>query len=303
MTDLTRRRIGLPTGVDLDVTLGGPEQASPILFLHGFPESARTWRHQLAELAQDYRVAAPDQRGFARSSKPVRVEDYRTNCLIADALALADALGFERFTLVGHDWGGAVAWALALKYPERISRLVIINAPHPYLFQRSLFDDAAQRAASQYIRAYRSPDIAAEVIRAGLENFLDASLAPHISPGVLTAEDRAAYLDEWSQPGAIEAMFNWYKASPIFVPETDENAPRPAWIDEPFPKAQMPVLVIWGTRDTALLPVLLEGLEVHVPDLRLVKIDAGHFVPWERPAPVTLAIRAFLQDGEGARTG
>lgn len=296
MTDLTRRRIILTTGVDLDVTSGGPEQASPILFLHGFPESARTWRHQLAELAQDYRVAAPDQRGFARSSKPARVEDYRTNRLVADVVALADALGFERLTLVGHDWGGAVAWATALKHPDRIARLVIVNAPHPYIFQRSLFDDAAQRAASQYIRAYRRPAIAADVIRAGLENFLDASLAPHIPPGILRASDRAAYLDDWSQPGAIEAMFNWYKASPIFVPKTGENPARPVWIDEPFPKTQMPVLVIWGTRDTVLLSVLLEGLDDYVPDLRVVKIDAGHFAPWERPAPVTAAIRAFLRD-------
>lgn len=298
MTDLIRRRIELTTGVGLDVTLGGPEHAAPLLFLHGFPESARTWRHQLDQFAPDYRVAAPDQRGFARSSKPTRVEDYQTKRLVADVVALANALGFKRFTLVGHDWGGAVAWAVALKYPERVAQLVVVNAPHPYLFQRSLFDDPAQRAASQYIRAYRSPTIAADVIRAGLENFLDASLAPHMSSGVLTARDRAAYLDEWSQPGAIEAMFNWYKASPIFVPETDQNPARPAWIDEPFPKTQMPVLVVWGTKDTALLPVLLEGLGNHVPDLRVVKVDAGHFVPWERPEPVTAAIRAFLENGD-----
>lgn len=293
---LVNRRISLTTGVTLDVTVGGADHAPPILFLHGFPESARTWRHQLADLARDHHVAAPDQRGFARSDKPPRVEDYATNLIVADAIALADALGFGRFTLVGHDWGGAVAWAIALAHPDRVARLVICNAPHPHVFQASLIDHPAQRAASQYMRAFREPGMGAKILGMGLETFFDRFFAPYAAAGALTPKDRVAYLDEWSQPGAIEAMLNWYKASRIVVPATGEDAPRPAWLDQPFPKLTMPVLVTWGMGDHALLPVQLDSLADHVPDLRIVRIDAGHFAPWEAPEPVTAAIRAFLAD-------
>lgn len=293
---LARRRVALPTGVALDVTVDGPEGAPPIIFLHGFPESARTWRHQLADLARDHRVAAPDQRGFARSDKPRHVEDYAAPEMVADVFALADSLGFARFTLAGHDWGGAIAWSAALARPDRVARLVIANAPHPYVFQRTLIEDAGQRTASQYMRLFREPDRAEKIVAAGLDVFFDRFFAVAARPGSLTAEDRAAYLDEWSQPGAMAAMLNWYKGSRIVVPATDEAAERPALLDRPFPGTAMPTLVIWGMEDRALLPVQLDGLAEHVPDLRVVKVDAGHFVTWEAPEAVTAAIRAFLAE-------
>lgn len=290
---LAVRRIALPTGVSLDVTLGG-DLGPPLIFLHGFPESARTWRHQLAALAPDHRVAAPDQRGFARSDKPDGVAAYAVDAVIGDLLALADTLGFERFTLVGHDWGGAMAWVAALRHPDRIARLAIVNAPHPLLFQRALIDDSAQRAASQYMRAFRDPGMADHIRAMGLETFLDKSFAPHVDLASLGAE-RAIYLDQWAQPGAIEAMLNWYRATPIVVPAIEESVDRPQWIDQPFPRLAMPVLVIWGMRDRALLPVLLEGLDPLIDDLTVVPVpDAGHFVPWEAADAVTAALRDFL---------
>ncbi len=149
MSLLDTTRIGLPTGVTLKLQMGGPEEGEPIVFLHGFPESHRTWRLVLPNLARDFRVYAPDQSGFAGSDKPEGVEAYKVQCVVDDLIALADALGLGRFTLVGHDWGGAASWAAALKHPERIARLVIVNAPHPLIFQRSLIEDEAQRAASQ----------------------------------------------------------------------------------------------------------------------------------------------------------
>ncbi|MBV9370604.1 MAG: alpha/beta fold hydrolase, partial [Alphaproteobacteria bacterium] len=141
------RRIPLSTGVALNVAVDGSNADDAIVFLHGFPESHRTWRHQIEALANDHLVVAPDQRGFAGSDKPEGVENYETSRIVADLLALADALGLKHFTLVGHDWGGAVAWAAALQHPLRIRRLIIVNAPHPLVFQRSLIEDAAQRAA------------------------------------------------------------------------------------------------------------------------------------------------------------
>ena len=290
MTDLTR--IALSTGVELDVQLAGPRDAPPVVLLHGFPESHRTWRDIVPDLARDHFVVAPDQRGYARSSKPEGVEAYAPDRIVGDLIALADALGIDRFTLVGHDWGGAVAWMAALRHPDRVARLAIVNAPHPFVFQRSLFDDPAQRAASQYITRFRDTALDQHILGKGLEWFFSTSFAQHVTSAIAGA-DKAAYLDEWGQPGALTAMLNWYRASAVIVPAPDESPPRPAFLDRPFPPVTQETLVIWGMRDTALLPVLVDGLGPYVPKLTVEKIDAGHFVPWEKPEAVVAAMRRW----------
>lgn len=307
------QRIALPTGVELDVAIAGDPAKPPIFLLHGFPESHRTWRHQIPELAKDHYVVAPDQRGFARSSKPEGVENYSPDKPVGDLLALADHLGVDRFTLVGHDWGGAIAWMAALQsgrsavpparpgqrgalptdHSQRIDRLIIVNAPHPKVFQKSLFDDPAQRKASQYITRFRDTTIDRGLIGTGLERFFASTFAQHIVGGI-AGEDKAAYMDEWGQPGAMTAMLNWYRASSIVVPAPGEDMERPAWLDAPFPPITQPTLVIWGMKDFALLPVQLE-LDEFVRDLTIVRIeDGGHFVPWEKPEAVTAAMREWL---------
>ncbi len=294
MPDRDLTRISLPTGVTLDVAIAGDPANPPIVLLHGFPESHRTWRHQIPELARDHYVVAPDQRGYAGSSKPEGVENYTPDKPVADLLALADHLGIGDFTLVGHDWGGAIAWMAALQNPKRIARLIIVNAPHPLVFQRTLFDDPAQRKASQYIRRFRDTQIDQGLIGAGLERFFASTFTQHLVEAV-AGEEKAAYLVQWGHPGAMTAMLNWYRASSIVVPETGENVERPAWIDGPFPPVTQPTLVIWGMKDKALLPSQIEGLAPLVPDLTLVRVeDGGHFVPWEKPEPVTRAIRDWL---------
>ncbi|HYG30345.1 MAG TPA: alpha/beta hydrolase [Allosphingosinicella sp.] len=297
MTTLRTERIDLSTGVTLNVRHGGPEGAAAILFLHGFPESHRTWRNQLDDLSRDYYVVAPDQRGFAGSDRPEGVERYETGRIVQDALALMDALGIENFTLAGHDWGGAVAWTAALQHPVRVRRLVIVNAPHPLVFQKSLIEDEAQRAASQYISFFRSPAAEAAIAAMGLETFLEKVLLTHSDPTKLPAEERQHYLDDWQQPGALTAMLNWYRASALEVPSPGEDASAPLWTHAPFPKLAMPTLVVWGLKDPALLPVQLEGLPDLVADLRVVTSQtAGHFIPWEEPGTVTAAIRDFLAE-------
>ena len=299
MTELSYSQIPLATGVTLNVASAGPEDGEPILFLHGFPESHRTWRYQLDALADRYRVLAPDQRGFAASDKPEGVENYETDRIVADVMALADALGLDKFTLAGHDWGGAVAWMAALTHPVRVKRLIIVNAPHPLIFQKSLIDDPAQREASQYIRFFRSPAAEAAITAMGPEGFLDRVLLSHADGTRLTAEDRRHYVDDWSQPGVITTMLNWYRASKIVVPEPGEEASAPLWTHAPFPKLKMPVLVVWGLKDSALLPVQLDGLHEQVEDLRLVTSPAaGHFITWEEPGTVTGAIRDFMAETE-----
>ncbi|MGP7795389.1 alpha/beta fold hydrolase [Sphingomonas sp. CLY1604] len=292
MTHPALQRIALSTGVALDVQIVGDPASPPVILLHGFPESHRTWRGIVPDLARDHYVIAPDQRGYARSSKPDGVEAYAADRILADLIALADHLGIDRFTLVGHDWGGAVAWMAALGRPDRIARLVIVNAPHPLLFQRALFDEPEQRRASQYITRFRDTRIDQGLTGAGLEKFLGSTFAQHIT-GAIAGADKAAYLDEWSQPGAMTAMLNWYRASGVVVPAMDEEPPRPAFLDRPFPPVTQETLVIWGTRDTALLPVLVDGLPPYVPQLTVEKIDAGHFVPWEKPDAVVAAMRRW----------
>lgn len=292
MTDLTR--IALPTGVELDVAVAGDPANPPLIFLHGFPESHRTWRHQIAEFARDHYVVAPDQRGFARSSKPEGVGNYSPDKPVGDLIALADHLGIGDFTLIGHDWGGAIAWMAALHHPGRIKRLIIINAPHPLIFQRSLYDDPDQRAASQYMTAFRNPGFEQFVDGMGIPAFFDMSFSKHADPALL-APERDAYIDEWSQPGAMTAMLNWYRGSAVVVPAPGETPERPVWLDGPFPPVTQPTLVIWGMKDSALLPIQLDGLDARVPDLMLVRIeDAGHFVPWEKPEAVNAAMRDWL---------
>jgi pimeloyl-ACP methyl ester carboxylesterase len=295
MSELQTTRISLSTGVTLKVQMGGPPEGEAIILLHGFPESHRTWRQVAPELARNFRVIIPDQRGFGASDKPKGVDQYRTEHIVADILALADAFKIDRFTLVGHDWGGAVAWAAALKHPERLNRLVIVNAPHPLIFQRTVIEDHDQREASQYIRTFRSPMMEAGIDAMGLDAFFEKSFGAHVDLSKIEPAERRAYLDDWRQEGALTAMLNWYRASHLVVPAMDEGEPRPAWTRAPFPSVKVPTLVVWGMGDKALLPVQLEGLNVLVDDLRIVRIEyAGHFIPWERPEPVVLAIREFM---------
>lgn len=293
MATLELTSVALSTGVTLQVATAGEPVNPPIILLHGFPESHRTWRHQIAQLAKEHFLIAPDQRGYASSSKPDGVTNYTADKLVADLIALADHFDLGRFTLLGHDWGGAVAWMAALQHPNRVRKLIIVNAPHPFIFQKSLFDDPAQRAASQYITRLRDSSIDKGLVGAELERFFEATFVQHGTTAI-AATDKAAYLDEWSQPGAMTAMLNWYRASPIIVPAADETTERPDVLTTSFPELIVPTLVIWGMRDKALLPVQLDGLDALVRDLEIRKIDVGHFAPWEAPEAVTDAIEAWL---------
>ena len=295
------RKVPLSTGVTLNVALAGPADAPPVILLHGFPESHRTWRGLAPLLEDQFRLVMPDQRGFAGSDRPQDVEAYKTETLVDDIFALAEALGIERFALVGHDWGGAISWPAALRGDPRLTRLAIINAPHPVIFQKSVIEDADQRAASQYITAFRSPGFEKAAEAMGWGVLFDKSFSGHVDLGIIPAEERAQYIAEWSVPGGFTAMLNWYRASKLVVPPPGASVPIPDWVLAAFPKVPVPTLVIWGMKDKALLPVQLDGLERLVPDLRIERIaDAGHFVPWEKPEAVAAALKPFLAGSQGA---
>ena len=289
------RRVPLSTGVTLNVALAGPEDGPPVILLHGFPESHRTWREVAPLLDDRFRLVMPDQRGFAGSDRPREVDAYATETLVDDIFALADALSLERFALVGHDWGGAIAWPAALRRDPRLTRLAIVNAPHPFIFQKSLIEDSAQRVASQYITAFRTPGFEKAVAAMGFEAFFEKTFGGHVDLATIPETEKRQYLAEWSQPGALTAMLNWYRASKLVVPPPGLSVPLPDWLLRFASRVAVPTLVIWGMRDTALLPIQLEGLEDLVDDLEIVRIaDAGHFVPWERPQAVAEALRDFL---------
>jgi pimeloyl-ACP methyl ester carboxylesterase len=289
------RRVSLRTGVTLNVALTGDRAKPAVILLHGFPESHRTWREVAPRLQDKFCLVMPDQRGFAGSDLPQEVDAYKTEVLVDDIFALADALGLERFALVGHDWGGAIAWGAALRSDPRLSRLAIVNAPHPVVFQKSLIESDGQRAASQYITAFRAPGFEKIVKAKGYEWFFDTTFARHIDISTIGEAEKQQYLADWSQPGAFNAMLNWYRASRVLVPPPGVTVPVPDWLLRPFPKVKVPTLVIWGMKDVALLPLQLDGLGELVEKLRVVRLShSGHFAPWEAGDQVGEALELFL---------
>lgn len=295
-------RVMLSNGIELDVVDEGRRDAPAMIFLHGFPESHWTWRNQIPHFSDRYRVIVPDQRGYAGSSKPEGVENYTPDKLATDIFLLADALGIDRFILVGHDWGGAIAWIVALlggangpeAYRGRVEALVIANAPHPYIFQRLMYDNMEQRAASQYIRGFRDPANDALVKEQGIAGILKQEVGWSGS-NALTDQDKQIYFRDWNVPGAAFTMLNWYRASTIVVPAMDEEPERPPILDAPIPPITMPTLVIWAMDDKALPPCNLDGMEDVIPDVKIVRISGcGHFVQWEKPDSMNAAMDEWL---------
>ncbi|NJC05017.1 pimeloyl-ACP methyl ester carboxylesterase [Sphingomonas kaistensis] len=294
-------RIPLSTGITLNVATAGPEDGPAIVLLHGFPESHRTWRGLVPLLEDKYRLIMPDQRGFAGSDAPQDPKDYATDRIVADLFALVDALGLDDFTLVGHDWGGAVSWAAALRNDPRLKRLIIVNAPHPLIFQKSLIEDPEQRAASQYITAFRAPGFEKAVEAMGWDTFFTKSFTGHVDLAAIPAEEKAEYIAEWSQPGVFTAMLNWYRGAGVMVPPPGVDVPLPDFLVRAFPAVKVPTLVVWGMRDKALLPLQLDGLDGLIDDLTVERVpDAGHFLPWEKPKAVAEPLRTFLASRLGA---
>ena len=294
---MEQRRVRLANGIELDVVDQGPRDAPVLIFLHGFPESHRTWRHQIAHLSGQFRCIAPDQRGYRGSSRPQDVASYTPDKLIGDVFQLADSLGVDHFTIIGHDWGGALAWGVALlgQANHRVTRAVIANAPHPLIFPKLLYTDRQQRAASQYMREFRDPANDALVREHGLTGLL-MKVVKWDRPSVMEPEERDALLADWQDRDACFGMLNWYRASPIDVPPMDAPFAVPAGYTPPrLPDLKIPTLVIWAMDDLALPASNLDGLGAIIPDLTVVQVpDCGHFVIWEAPQAVNAALDDFL---------
>ena len=280
-------------GVNLHYVRSG--QGELVLFMHGFPEFWYAWKDQLADLSQNYLAVAPDLRGFGLSEKPAAVDDYRATNVIEDIRALAAKLnGGKPFVLVGHDWGGAIAWGFAMKYPELLKKLVIINAPHPIVFARELRENPAQQQASRYMLFFRSPQA---------EPTLSANdYAPIIGffgglkvKGKFTLEDEMAYREAYRQPGALTGGLNYYRASRIGPPGPEGQDTLVTGMSLGDFTVKVPTLVIWGEKDEALLTGNLVGLDAFVPDLTIHRIPEGtHWVVHEFPEQISQLIRGFI---------
>ena len=291
---MIRRGYAAANELKLHYAASGSEGAPLVLFLHGYPEFWYAWRHQLADLGDRFHCLAPDLPGYNLSSKPTEVARYRTKRLIQDVAAFATQFSQKRkFTLVAHDWGGALAWAFAIKHPELLERLIIINAVHPGAFQREIARNPEQASASQYIHEIRAEGSEARYA-ANDYALLWRSLEKTANAGHLTAEHRAAFVKAWSQPGALTGMFNWYRAMRFDPPKPGAETHHEHYDDEQL-MVRVPTRVIWGMQDTALLPGCVDGLERWVPDLDVRRVSEGtHWVVYEHPRLITGAILEWV---------
>ena len=266
-----------------------------VLFLHGFPEFWYEWRKHIPALAEKgYHTAAFDMRGYNLSEKPANVDDYAMPKLVADVKGMLETVSKGRKAiLVAHDWGGVIAWAFAAEHPELLEKLVIINAPHPAIFMRELANNPKQQQASAYMNLFRSPEAEA-ALSANNYAALVAGVLNGVQPsGSVSDEEKRAYLEAWSRPGALTGGLNYYRAAKIGPPA--DGQPLPALAVKT--KIPVPTLVIWGEKDSALLTSNLDGLDTYVPKLTVRRIPNGsHWVVHEQPELITRMIDAFARD-------
>ena len=276
-------------GLDLHVAASGPEDAPLVVLLHGFPEFSYGWRHQLPALGEaGFRVVAPDQRGYGLSSKPEGVRAYALDLLAGDVVALAGALGHRRFTLVGHDWGGIVAWHLASRHPEHLQGLAILNAPHLGVVPSHALRHPMQLLRSSYVGFFQLPFVPELALAADGHRLLVLALEGSSRPGTFTPQEIEAYRDAWRQEGALTAMLNWYRAIPF---AGTAKADR---------KIEVPVRILWGDADTALESSLAEACAGLCADAVVTHLPhATHWLHHEEVDEVNRLLLEFLERSAG----
>lgn len=254
-----------------------------LLFLHGFPEFWYSWRHQIPEFARNYRVVALDLRGYNDSDKPHDAGSYVMEELILDIEGVIHSLGYEQCALVGHDWGGAIAWSVATIYPQLVSKLVILNMPHPAKFKAGLWQPQ-QLLRSWYIFAFQVPGLPEWWLEQNdYQRIAEIFTQTAVNKAAFSRDDLEAYKDAAARRGAITAMLSYY---------------RNVWqggLDLDWRPISCPTLLIWGQEDAALGVELTEGTEAYAPNFRMEMIaNAGHWVQQEQPQLVNQYLSEFL---------
>lgn len=284
--EIEHRHVTASGGLRLHVAEAGPPDGPLLLLLHGFPEAWFGWRYQIPFFAREgFRVMAPDQRGYNQSDKPRRIGAYRLDRLCDDAVALIAAAGRERAFVVGHDWGAAVAWWTAVRYPERVQALGILNVPHPVVMRRFLLKDRAQRRRSWYMFLFQLPWLPERWLARDDYRMAVRAMQTTARRGTFSDADMELYRQAWSRPGALRSMLHWYRAAFRRPPR------RPADV-----RVQPPTLILWGARDHAL------GQEMLEPSLALchqgraeVLPEATHWLQHDQPEEVNRRLLEFLR--------
>ena len=283
--DVQFRRVAT-NGVHLRIAEAGPIDGPLAILLHGFPEGWFGWQAQIEPLVRaGYHVVAPDQRGYGESDKPRGVASYRLDLLVDDVVGLIAALGHAQASLIGHDWGGIVAWAAIERHPDRFDRAVILNAPHPAVISQALRKDLGQIRRSWYVFGFQIPGLPEFLL--GRHDFraLQRGMLTTSRPNTFAEADFPIARAAWNQPGALRAMIHWYRAA--------LRSPRPAMPATPI---TVPTLLIWGTRDHALGPGLARSSFAQCQTARLEWLDeATHWVAHEEPERVSALILEFLE--------
>jgi pimeloyl-ACP methyl ester carboxylesterase len=270
-------------GVELHVVTAGPASGHPIILLHGFPDFWYGWRHQIDALAaRGFRLIIPDQRGYGESDKPAEVAAYDICELSGDVLGLMDALQLRRASLVGHDFGGAVAWWIAANHPERVERLVILNCPHFAVYRRAHLG-LEQLARSWYVYALVTPRLSERACRACRYQAL-IRLGPGTRDGGMRAEDASVYRAAWARPGVVHGMIAWYRA---MIPALFRRFPHT--------RIAAPTLLLWGKRDPFLASAMARPSIELCDRGELVMLDhATHWLHWDLPDYVNTRIGDWL---------
>jgi pimeloyl-ACP methyl ester carboxylesterase len=275
-------------GLELHTIVAGPLDGPLVVLLHGFPECWYTWRKQIKPLVEaGYRVVVPDQRGYNLSDKPSGVHNYRVDALASDVVELIRSFGRESAMVVGHDWGGVVAWHLAMHHPKVVEKLIVLNAPHPAAYLREIRSNPAQQRKSWYIGYFQLPIVPEATL--GFDPIESANLffrQSAINQEAFSSFDIHVMATAIAQPDALTNMLNWYRA----LVREREGLPDMRPIERP-------TLLIWAEDDLALGRSLTYGLEQWVSNLRLHYIPhCGHWVQNEAPDEVNEQLLAFLHD-------
>lgn len=273
-------------GINLHVVQAGPEDGQPVLLLHGYPEYWRGWEKQILPLAQSgFRVIVPDQRGYNLSEKPRDLSTYRMDVLAGDVVGLMDALQVPKAIVVGHDWGGAIAWITAVLHPERVEKLAVLNAPYPPVFARTFLRHPEQLLRSMYIYFFQLPGLPEAILRNRNWELAVRAMQNSSRPGTFNEEDFNHYREAWWRKDAMTSMLNWYRASlrrPLRLPLS--------------PRITLPVLLLWGVKDVALGRELAEASIRLCENGRLVYFEeATHWLQHEEPEAVLAQMNGFFQ--------
>ncbi len=284
-----RERYIETNGIKLHVMESGPQEGPAIIFLHGFPEFWFAWRKQIGYFAEKgYLVITPDQRGYNLSDKPQGIDPYKIDELAKDIVGLIDAYGRKQVFLVGHDWGASVSWWLSIKYPERISKMVILNVPHPKVMAKNLAGNMDQMKRSWYIFFFQLPGAAEYLAASTNYDWALEIITSNARPGAFTQSDLEEYRKAYSQPGAFSAMINWYRAS------IQTKQEIPASFD-----VTVPMLYLWGLEDVSMVPEMADESMAYCKNGQLLKIpEVSHWIQHEDADRVNSLIAGFIKNSE-----